>query len=51
MLFDGIVLPLGKAVPRYIEHALEFAVGVMLIVLGIDVMRRLVILSIHCPQP
>lgn len=41
MIFGGIVRFLGKSVPVKMERALELAVGAMLIVLGLDVMRRL----------
>ena len=41
MLFGSIVLALGKSIPQHMERMLEFAVGVMLIALGADVLRRL----------
>jgi High-affinity nickel-transport protein len=41
LLFGGIVLALGKAVPERTAQALEFAVGAMLVVLGADVLRRI----------
>lgn len=47
LLFGGIVLALGKAIPQQMERMLEFAVGLMLIALGIDVLRRLVQQRIH----
>ncbi|MEP7084007.1 MAG: urease accessory protein [Betaproteobacteria bacterium] len=47
MLFGGIVLALGKAIPQQMERMLEFAVGLMLVALGIDVLRRLVQQRIH----
>lgn len=47
MLFGGIVLALGKSIPHHMERMLEFAVGVMLIALGIDVLRRLLRQRIH----
>jgi len=40
-VFGGLVLLLGAALPEKVAHSLEFAVGVMLIILGIDVIRRL----------
>lgn len=47
MLFGGIVLALGKAVPPQVEQVLEFAVGLMLIGLGADVLRRVIRKRIH----
>lgn len=47
MLFCGFVLALGKAVPPVLEQALELAVALMLIVLGLDVLRRLVRQKVH----
>ena len=47
MLFGGVVLALGKAIPAAMEQALEMAVAVMLIGLGADVLRRLVRQKIH----
>ena len=47
MLFAGIVLALGQVIPPSLEQALETAVGLMLIVLGADVLRRLVRDRIH----
>lgn len=47
MLFGGIVLALGKSIPEYLEQGLELAVGIMLIVLGADVLRRIVQQRIH----
>lgn len=47
MLFGGAVLLLGQVISPGLEHALETAVGVMLIVLGADVLRRLVRDRIH----
>lgn len=41
MLFGGIVLALGKAISPHMEQALELAVGLTLIGLGVDVLRRL----------
>ena len=40
MLFGGFVLALGKSVPPQLADALELAVGLMLIALGADVLRR-----------
>ena len=47
MLFGGLVLWLGTRIPSYLEQALEMAVAVMLVVLGADVLRRLVRQRIH----
>ena len=47
MLFGGAVLWLGAVISADLEQALETAVGVMLIVLGADVLRRLVRDRIH----
>ena len=41
MLFSSVVLILGLAIPERFAEGLEFAVGVMLIGLGIDVLRRM----------
>ena len=47
MLFGGAVFVLGQVISHSLEQALEMAVGVMLIVLGADVLRRLVRERIH----
>lgn len=47
MLVGGVVLLLGKQIPPNLEQALEFGVGVMLIALGADVLRRLIRNRIH----
>ena len=41
MLFGGAVFVMGQAISPNLEQALETAVGIMLIVLGADVLRRL----------
>lgn len=41
MVFAGAVLTLGLGVPQRAAQALELAVGVMLVLLGADVLRRL----------
>lgn len=41
MVFGGAVLVLGAVVPEHAARGLEFAVGVMLVVLGVDVLYRL----------
>lgn len=40
LVVGGFVLALGKAIPARTSEALEFAVGVMLLALGADVLRR-----------
>jgi ABC-type nickel/cobalt efflux system permease component RcnA len=47
VLVGGIVLMLGKTVPVNFERALELCVGLMLIGLGADVVRRVVRERIH----
>ncbi len=47
MLFGGAVFVLGQAISPGLEQALETAVGLMLIVLGLDVLRRLARERIH----
>lgn len=47
MVFAGAVLALGQVIAPSLEHALETAVGVMLVVLGFDVLRRLARDRIH----
>jgi hypothetical protein len=47
MLFGGVVFLLGQAISPSLEQALETAVGIMLIVLGADVLRRLIVERIH----
>ena len=47
MLFGGAVLRLGQVVSPRLEQALETAVGIMLVLLGADVLRRLVRDRIH----
>ena len=47
MLFGGVVLALGKSIPEHLAQSLEFGVGIMLIVLGADVLRRLARQGIH----
>lgn len=42
-----VVLSLGRAVPERMAQALEFGVGVMLVVLGFDVLWRLIRQRIH----
>ena len=47
LLFAGVVLALGRVISPTLEQALETAVGVMLVVLGADVLRRLVRDRVH----
>src|SRR6188474_1690343 len=57
MLFAGAVLALGQVISPGLEKGLETAVGLMLIVLGADVLRRLwrdrvhFHVHTHAPQP
>lgn len=47
LVVGAIILMLGKAVPERMAQALEFCVGVMLVVLGVDVLRRLIRQRMH----
>ena len=47
LLFGGAVFLLGRAISPALEQALETAVGLMLILLGADVLRRLIRERIH----
>lgn len=47
MLFGGVMLALGNAIPAGMAQALELVVAIMLIALGIDVLRRLLRQKIH----
>ena len=47
LLFGGAALVLGLAVPEDLALILEFAVGVMLVLLGADVLRRIMKERIH----
>jgi uncharacterized membrane protein len=47
LLFGGIVLVLGTSIPQHVALALELAVGGMLILLGADVLRRLLRQRVH----
>jgi len=47
LVFGVMVLFLDKAVPEQVAATLEFAVGVMLLVLGLGLLRRLVRHRIH----
>jgi ABC-type nickel/cobalt efflux system permease component RcnA len=46
-VFGSVVLVLELVMPQSMAHVLELAVGIMLILLGIDVLRRLVQERIH----
>lgn len=46
-LFGSIVLVLNLVMPERMAHMLEFMVGLMLVALGLDVLRRLVREKIH----
>lgn len=43
----SVVLLLGATVPETLANALEFAVGVMLVLLGLDVVRRMIKQRVH----
>lgn len=47
LLFGGLVLALGASIPSRVAMTLELLVGGMLILLGMDVLRRLVQQRIH----
>ena len=47
LIFGGIVIGLGSAIPERLAEGLELAVGVMLILLGLDVLRRLLQERVH----
>jgi hypothetical protein len=46
-LFGSLVLILQTAVPERLAQGLEFAVGVMLVLLGADVLRRVIQARLH----
>lgn len=46
-LFAGAVLMLGRSIPPRMAQGLELAVGIMLVLLGLDVLRRLARQRIH----
>lgn len=46
-LFGAIALVLGKTIAPRLEQSLEFCVGLMLIALGADVLRRLIQQRVH----
>ena len=47
LVFGGVVLLLGAAIPEKAAHWLEAAVGVMLVLLGADLLRRMVRRKVH----
>ena len=47
LLVGGIVLALGTTIPQHVALVLELVVGSMLILLGADVLRRLVRQRVH----
>lgn len=47
LLFGGIVLTLDSVMPRQLAAGLELAVGVMLVLLGLDVLRRMIKDRVH----
>src|SRR5262249_54395514 len=47
IVFGTVLILLGATLPDRVVHGLEGVVGFMLIVLGIDVLRRLVTRKIH----
>ncbi|MDX1607509.1 MAG: hypothetical protein R3202_15055, partial [Candidatus Competibacterales bacterium] len=47
LLFGGAVLLLGLGIPERVAAGLELGVGVLLVVLGIDVLRRLIRDRVH----
>ena len=47
LLFGGTVLLLGTAIPPQLEQILELMVGLMLVLLGADVLRRLQQQKVH----
>lgn len=49
-IFGGMMLLIGSSISDQLVHALEFSVGLMLIFLGIDVLRKLIKKRIHFHQ-
>ena len=47
LLFGGIVLTLDSVMPQQLAAGLELAVGFMLVVLGLDVLRRMIKERVH----
>lgn len=47
LLFGGIVLTLDSVMPRQLAAGLELAVGFMLVILGLDVLRRMIRDRVH----
>ncbi len=46
-IFGGMMLIIGSAISEQLVQALEFSVGAMLVVLGLDVLRKLIKRHIH----
>ena len=46
-IFGSMVLLVDSVIPQRLAQGLEFAVGVMLVLLGIDVLRRVIRVRIH----
>ncbi len=46
-IFGGMMLLIGHSISEQLVQALEFSVGIMLVVLGIDVLRKLIKKRIH----
>ncbi len=49
-IFGSMMLLLGSSISDQLVHVLEFSVGIMLLVLGIDVLRKLIKKRIHFHQ-
>lgn len=47
LAFSSVVLVLGSVIPAHVAQGLEFAVGLMLVGLGLDVIRRLRLEQVH----
>lgn len=47
LLFGGLVLALDMVMPERLAQGLEFAVGIMLLLLGLDVLRRVARERVH----
>ncbi len=47
LLFGGLVLALDLVMPERLARGLEFAVGIMLLLLGLDVLRRVTRERVH----
>lgn len=47
LLVGGVILILGTTIPHKLDRVLELCVGIMLVILGADVVRRMVRQRIH----